>query len=94
MTTTWNPGAGWIVSPRDEEGIRAALREALTDRAELRRRADNARRLVQEKLTWDKTIDPLDRFDPRGKVKMQTRLGTLSHGKAIVQDLSAVRLGP
>jgi glycosyltransferase involved in cell wall biosynthesis len=72
--------AGWVVSPDDEEGIRAALQEALGDRQELARRSENARRLVQEELTWDKTIDPLDRFitDPAIRERGSTIFGKLA----------------
>ena len=72
--------AGWLVSPDDPEGVRAALHEAVSDRQELRRRAENARRLVQEELTWDRTIDPLDRFvrEPIIRDKGDTIFGKLA----------------
>jgi glycosyltransferase involved in cell wall biosynthesis len=72
--------AGWVVSPKDTEGIRAALQEAIGDRQELARRSENARRLVQEELTWDKTIDPLDRFitDPAVRERGSTIFGKLA----------------
>ena len=72
--------AGWVVSPQDTDGIRAALQEAIGDRQELARRSENARRLVQEELTWDKTIDPLDRFitDPAVRERGSTIFGKLA----------------
>ena len=72
--------AGWLVDPGDVEGVRAAILEAVTDRAELKRRSDNARRLVQEELLWDRTIDPLDAFvkEPIIRDKGQTIYGKLA----------------
>lgn len=72
--------AGWTVPPGDGDAIREAVREALGDRAELARRGDNARRLVQERLSWDRTIEPLDRFvrDPVVRDKGRTIFGKLS----------------
>ena len=72
--------AGWLVSPDDPEGVRAALAEAVSDRDELRRRSDNARRLVQEELIWERTIEPLDRFikEPIIRDKGDTIFGKLA----------------
>jgi glycosyltransferase involved in cell wall biosynthesis len=54
--------AGWLMNPHDPEGLRA-LFESLLDRPEeLERRRENARRLVRENLTWDRTIEPLARW--------------------------------
>ncbi|RMF01025.1 MAG: glycosyltransferase, partial [Chloroflexi bacterium] len=54
--------AGWVVNPDDQTAIDAALAE-MFERPELVvRRSRNAQRLVQEKLTWDKTIGPLEQF--------------------------------
>ena len=54
--------AGWVVNPADEAQIRAAVEEALDCPEEVRRRGENAQRLVRERLTWDRTIEPLDTF--------------------------------
>ena len=72
--------AGWLVSPDDPEGVRAAVEEAVSDREELKRRSENARRLVQEELTWDRTIEPLDRFvkEPIIREKGDTIFGKLA----------------
>ncbi len=54
--------AGWVVDPEDRTAIRQAIEEALDSPAEVRRRGENAQRLVRERLTWDQAIEPLDRF--------------------------------
>lgn len=54
--------AGWVVDPEDRAAIRQAIEEALTYPDEVRRRGENAQRLVRERLTWDRTIEPLDAF--------------------------------
>jgi glycosyltransferase involved in cell wall biosynthesis len=72
--------AGWVVPPDDGEAIRRTLVEALSDPAELARRSSNAQRLVRERLAWDRTIEPLDRFvrDPIARDKGATIFGQLS----------------
>jgi len=54
--------AGWVVNPTDESQVRQAIAEALNNPHEVHRRGENAQRLVRERLTWDKTIEPLDSF--------------------------------
>ncbi len=54
--------AGWVVDPEDPEAIRAAIEEIFAHPEEAARRGENAQRLVREKLTWDRTIAPLDEF--------------------------------
>ncbi|MCX8038115.1 MAG: glycosyltransferase family 4 protein [Candidatus Sumerlaeia bacterium] len=51
--------AGWILSPDDQAGLRATIASILSEPARAAERGDNARRLVAENLTWDKTIAPL-----------------------------------
>jgi len=72
--------AGWLVSPDDPEGVRAAVAEAVSDREELKRRSENALRLVREELTWERTIEPLDRFikEPIIREKGDTIFGKLA----------------
>jgi glycosyltransferase involved in cell wall biosynthesis len=59
--------AGWTVDPDDEAAIRAIVRSILRSPEEVCRRGENAQRLVRERLTWERTIEPLDAFvrDPR-----------------------------
>lgn len=51
--------AGFVVDPADSTAVGAAVERALDAPDELRRRGDNARRLVDELLTWDRTVGPL-----------------------------------
>jgi glycosyltransferase involved in cell wall biosynthesis len=73
-------GAGWVVAPDDGDAMRAAVRQAMEDRSELERRSENAQRLVQERLTWDRTVAPLDQFvrDPVVREKGTTIFGKLA----------------
>lgn len=54
--------AGWVLDPADRDGIRQIVRDVLADPNEAYRRGENARRLVRDKLTWDKAVAPLDAF--------------------------------
>lgn len=51
--------AGFVVDPADTDAVGAAVGTALDDPAALAARRANARRLVDERLTWDRTIAPL-----------------------------------
>ncbi len=54
--------AGWTLDPQDGAALRAALEEMLDSPTMLEERSRNAQRLVRERLTWDRTIAPLDAF--------------------------------
>jgi hypothetical protein len=54
--------AGWTVDPTDRAGTRRAVAEAFEEPERVREYGRNAQRLVRERLTWDRTIDPLDRI--------------------------------
>ena len=68
--------AGWTLDPADPAGLRRILDEMLDDPAILETRSRNAQRLVRERLTWDRTIAPLDAFcrQPRKREKGQPLL--------------------
>lgn len=51
--------AGYVVDPADAAAVSAAVGAALDDPARLAARRANARRLVDERLTWDRTVAPL-----------------------------------
>lgn len=51
--------AGWTVDPESDEQLAAALDEAFSDPAAVRRKGANAQRLVRDRFTWDRTIEPL-----------------------------------
>jgi len=54
--------AGWTVDPTDRAAIRAAIDEAFERPDLVREYSRNAQHLVRERLTWDRTIEPLDAF--------------------------------
>jgi len=51
--------AGYVVDPSDAAAVSTAVGTALDDPAGLAARRANARRLVDERLTWDRTVAPL-----------------------------------
>ena len=54
--------AGWAVDPQDTDALRDVLDDILANPDRLATRSRNAQQLVRERLTWDKTIEPLDAF--------------------------------
>ncbi len=54
--------AGWTLDPADSDGLRAAISEILDDERRVAEKSANAQRLVRERLTWDRTIAPIDGF--------------------------------
>jgi hypothetical protein len=52
--------AGWTVNPADPAAIRRAVSEIFEQPERVQEYGRNAQRLVRERLTWDRTIDPLD----------------------------------
>lgn len=51
--------AGWTVNPADDNEIKRAVEEMFSSREVLRRKSENATRLVRDRFSWDKTITPL-----------------------------------
>ena len=51
--------AGWRLDPTDGGAVARLVEELLRDPSQVRERGDNARRLVRECLTWDRTVGPL-----------------------------------
>ena len=54
--------AGWVVPHDDPQALREVVLCILDDPNEAARRGHNARRLVRDRFSWDRTIDALDRF--------------------------------
>ena len=83
--------AGWTVDPLDEDAIRATVREILSDADTVRRKGENARRLVRSRLAWDRTIAPLDAFcrEPRAPLRLADR-PLVGAGNGDPPDLSAL----
>ena len=52
--------AGWTIDPDDPAALRAAVSEVFEQPDRVRDYGRNAQRLVRERLTWDRTIEPLD----------------------------------
>ena len=52
--------AGWAVNPTDPAAIQQAVSEIFEQPDRVREYSRNAQRLVRERLTWDRTVDPLD----------------------------------
>jgi glycosyltransferase involved in cell wall biosynthesis len=51
--------AGWTVDPSDQEQIRKIVREILNCPESVRRKGENAQRLVRDHLSWEHTVKPL-----------------------------------
>lgn len=54
--------AGWVVDPNNEKEIKDCVTYILEHPEEVRRRSRNARQLIREHFSWDKTIEPLAEF--------------------------------
>jgi glycosyltransferase involved in cell wall biosynthesis len=54
--------AGWVIDPSNKTEIRQTVREIFECPALVRRKGENAQRLVRERLTWDVAIEPLDTY--------------------------------
>lgn len=52
--------AGWTIDPTDHAALQQAVAEVFEQPERVREYSRNAQRLVRERLTWDRTIDPLD----------------------------------
>ncbi|MEE8480279.1 MAG: glycosyltransferase family 4 protein [Desulfobacterales bacterium] len=54
--------AGWRVDPNDHSRLCELVRSIVNNTADLYEFRTNARRLISNHLTWDKTIEPIDQF--------------------------------
>ena len=54
--------AGWVVDPNSEKEMKDCITYILDHPEEVRQRGRNARQLVRDHFTWDKTIEPLAKF--------------------------------
>ncbi|MHB8647836.1 MAG: glycosyltransferase [Thermomicrobiales bacterium] len=54
--------AGWTLDPDDTCGLEKVLEEIRRHPDVIARKSANAQRLVRDRLTWDRTIEPLDAF--------------------------------
>jgi glycosyltransferase involved in cell wall biosynthesis len=69
--------AGWTVNPDSDQDIAAALDEIFSSPEAVARKGENAKRLVQDRFSWDKTIEPLVAFlqNPRKATRCEPALG-------------------
>jgi hypothetical protein len=51
--------AGWAVNPESQQSLSAAIDEIFANPELVRKKSENAQRLVKDRFTWDKTILPL-----------------------------------
>jgi glycosyltransferase involved in cell wall biosynthesis len=65
--------AGWIVDPTDRGAVRAIFDEILRNPDCLVERSRGAQKLVRERLTWDRTIAPLDAFVRHPRMRPRSR---------------------
>lgn len=54
--------AGWAINPVDEQAIAQTVREIMERPDLVARKGENAHRLVRDRFTWDRTIEPLVEF--------------------------------
>jgi glycosyltransferase involved in cell wall biosynthesis len=52
--------AGWTLNPTDHAALQQAVTEVFEQPDRMREYSCNAQRLVRERLTWDRTIEPLN----------------------------------
>ncbi len=54
--------AGWTVDPESPDDLKMALDEIFGSEEIVRKKSENAQKLVRERFSWDKTIEPLMNF--------------------------------
>lgn len=64
--------AGWCVDANSELSVRQAIDEIFSNADLVKQKSKNAQRLVQDRLTWDKTIMPLIEFLKSPKIRQQS----------------------
>ena len=65
--------AGWTLDPLDDRAIRAVVESIWMILLVIERKSQNARKLVHECLSWDRTIGPLDAFCRQPRKRMLTK---------------------
>lgn len=81
--------AGWIVDTQNKDAITEAIRDILDHPETVAERGRNAQRLVRERLTWERTITPLDAFC-RQPIKREKKPPLAGAGQQ--SSLNALRL--
>ncbi len=80
--------AGWTLDPSDHDALHAAVSEVFEQPDRVRAYSRNAQRLVRERLTWDRTIDPLDAI-----CRQPSRRERVKASAALPETQSAFLLG-
>ncbi|MCI4626741.1 MAG: glycosyltransferase [Candidatus Magnetoovum sp. WYHC-5] len=78
--------AGWCVEPSDEYLFREVIRYILKNYKDISPLKTNARTLIKENFTWDKTIEPLHQFciNPKKREKhFPVYLNTVSYNVGV-----------
>ena len=90
--------AGWTVDPEDVEAIAGVISEIFEHPEEVEARGRNAQRLVRDRLTWDRTIHPVDHFvrhpDLRRGSSRERTVSIPDDVAMLVQRLGAVLPAP
>jgi len=66
--------AGWVLDPGDMAGLREIIKTILGEPDVVLKKGQDARRLVADQLTWDKTIAPLAAWCHEPKVREDKQL--------------------
>jgi hypothetical protein len=79
--------AGWVLDPADTTRLRETVEAILREPDVAPAKGRNARRLVAERLTWDKTIGPLAAWCLRPRIREE------KHAAAMREEARERRLG-
>jgi hypothetical protein len=73
--------AGWLINSAEVGEIRGVIDQIFSSPEEVRRRGRNAERLMQDRFTWDQTIEPLIQFlsSPKKGARGSRASALLSH---------------
>jgi hypothetical protein len=71
--------AGWTLDPLDKAGVEQVVHEALSRPEIVAERGRNAQRLVRERLTWDRAIQPLVDFLRAPRLSVGPRLDLVTY---------------
>ena len=84
--------AGWCVDPCSELEINRALEEIFDSPETIARKGANAQKLVSDRFTWDKTIEPLVQFlrTPKKAVKVQPAYGAICSNASFLSPRGTV----
>lgn len=85
-------GAGWLVPPGDRKALAEVIRKIKDNPDEVKSASENAQRLVRERLTYDRVIDPLAKFCENPKLRKRSlnfdfRFVPSSNGRSSLVDV-------